>query len=81
MRRLITTSLLMSDLENEPLSVGQKRPALQIDPRKKSFEESLALKCQLTLTFNISSGVALTLWSTMGSILGILCMPCATLAR
>ena len=77
----LPASLLMSDLENEPLSVGRKRPALQIGPRKKSFEESLALKCQLTLTFGISSGVALTLWSTMENILGVLCTPCATLVR
>ena len=41
----LSTSLLMSDLENKPLSVGWKRPALQIGPCKKLFEESLALKC------------------------------------
>lgn len=76
----LPASLHMSDFENEPLSVGWKRPTVQSGPCKKLFEESLALKCQLTLTSGISSGVALTLWSTMENILGLLCMPCATLA-
>lgn len=35
-------STLMSNAENESPSAGQKRPALQIGPRKKSFVKILA---------------------------------------
>ena len=42
----------MFDVENEHLSVGQKRPALQVGPRKKSYVDLFAFLNRLMLIFS-----------------------------